>query len=117
MNNLSARDLEILRQGGDPFGDGGARPFHNTSISVGEAERRANMFMPSLSSNQDYVDEFDRIMENGNDPLLMYILQKNAQEGFKHGPIGTDGYYEQFDPALNPDLEEEYRQFLETNYR
>ena len=51
-----------------------------------------------------------------NDPLLMYILQRTAQEGFKTGPIGTDGYFEEYDPELNEDERENYKKFLDTYY-
>lgn len=63
---------------------------------------------------QDYLNEYEKLSQPDNyDPLLMYILQKNAQSGFKNGPIGSDGYYEQFDPELNPELEEDYNNFLD----
>lgn len=63
---------------------------------------------------QDYLNEYEKLSQPENyDPLLMYILQKNAQSGFKNGPIGSDGYYEQFDPELNPELEEDYNNFLD----
>ena len=65
---------------------------------------------------QDITNEYNRIMNEGNDPLLMYILQKHAQKGFTEGPIGSDGYFEQYDPELNPELEEDYQQFLNINY-
>lgn len=63
---------------------------------------------------QDYTDEYENLSQSDDyDPLLLYILQKNAQSGFKNGPIGSDNYYEQFDPALNPALEEDYNNFLD----
>lgn len=64
---------------------------------------------------QDYLDEYNKINEQ-YDPLLMYILQKNAQSGFKYGPIGTDGYYETFDPELNEDLREDFSNFMNDYY-
>lgn len=62
---------------------------------------------------QDYMNEYSRAEQ---DPLLMYILQKNAQNGFASGPIGTDSYYEEFDPDINPSLVQDYQQFLDTYY-
>jgi len=62
---------------------------------------------------QDYMNEYNRAEQ---DPLLMYILQKNAQNGFASGPIGTDGYYEEFDPDVNPSLVQDYQQFLDAYY-
>ena len=63
----------------------------------------------------DYNAEYDRAVRL-NDPLLMYILQRTAQEGFKTGPIGTDGYFEEYDPELNEDERENYKKFLDTYY-
>ena len=63
----------------------------------------------------DYNAEYDRAVIL-NDPLLMYILQRTAQEGFKTGPIGTDGYFEEYDPDLNEDERENYKKFLDTYY-
>lgn len=66
---------------------------------------------------QDYTKEYENLSQDENfDPLLMYILQKNAQTGFKNGPIGSDRYYESFDPELNPELDEDYQQFLDVFY-
>lgn len=66
---------------------------------------------------QDYLDEYEKLSQPENyNPLLMYILQKNAENGFKTGPIGTDGYYESFDPKLNPQLEGDFTDFLNTYY-
>lgn len=64
---------------------------------------------------QDYLKEYNKINEN-YDPLLMYILQKNAQSGFKYGPIGTDSYYETFDPEINEDLREDFNSFMNDYY-
>ena len=67
--------------------------------------------------SDDYLSEYNKLSNDENvDPLLMYILQKNAQSGFKNGPIGSDGYYESFDPELNPQLKEDYQQFLNSFY-
>lgn len=66
---------------------------------------------------QDYTEEYEKLSQPENyDPLLMYILQKNAESSFKNGPIGTDGYYESFDPALNPQLEGDFTDFLNVYY-
>lgn len=64
---------------------------------------------------QDYLDEYNQINKQ-YDPLLMYILQKNAQSGFNYGPIGTDGYYETFDPEINEDLREDFSNFMNDYY-
>lgn len=66
---------------------------------------------------QDYLSEYERLSQPENyDPLLMYILQKNAQSGFKNGPIGSDSYYEAFDPEYNEDLYPDFTQFIDTYY-
>ncbi len=66
---------------------------------------------------QDYNNEYDNLSQDENvDPLLMYILQKNAQSGFRNGPIGSDNYYESFDPEQNPELSNDYQQFLDVFY-
>ena len=64
----------------------------------------------------DFLNEYERINNNGNDPLLMYILMKNAQDNFSNGPIGSDGYFETYDPNLNENLEEDYYNFLRSFY-
>ena len=64
---------------------------------------------------QDYLDEYNKLNKQ-YDPLLMYILQKNAQSGFRNGPIGTDSYYETFDPELNEDLKEDFSNFMNDYY-
>lgn len=67
--------------------------------------------------SQDYLSEYERLSQPENyDPLLMYILQKNAQSGFKNGPIGSDSYYEAFDPEYNEDLYPDFTQFIDTYY-
>lgn len=66
---------------------------------------------------QDYLNEYEKLSQPENyDPLLMYILQKNAQSGFKNGPIGSDGYYEAFDPEYNEDLYPDFTQFIDAYY-
>lgn len=66
---------------------------------------------------QDYLNEFNKLSQDENyNPLLMYILQKNAQSGFKNGPIGTDGYYEAYDPEYNENLYEDFTDFIDTYY-
>ena len=62
---------------------------------------------------EDVNMEYDRA---ANDPLLMFILLRTAQEGFRTGPIGTDGYFEEYDPESNEDERENYEKFLETYY-
>lgn len=64
---------------------------------------------------EDYMDEYKRA-DDLNDPLLMFILQRAAQEGFKTGPIGTDGYFEHYDPALNENERENFTNFVNTYY-
>ena len=66
---------------------------------------------------QDYLSEYEKLSQPENyNPLLMYILQKNAQSGFKNGPIGSDGYYKAFDPEYNEDLYPDFTQFIK-NYK
>lgn len=66
---------------------------------------------------QDYMNEYEKLSQPDNyDPLLMYILQKNAQNGFKNGPIGSDSYYETFDPEYNEDLYPDFTDFMNTYY-
>lgn len=64
---------------------------------------------------EDYMSEYERANKL-NDPLLMFILQRTAQDGFKTGPIGSDGYFENYDPNLNENERENYQQFLEAFY-
>lgn len=68
---------------------------------------------------QDYTKEYERLSQPENyDPLLMYILQKNAESGFANGSPKNAGdlYYESYDPRNNPELEGDFTDFLDTYY-
>lgn len=66
---------------------------------------------------QDYTKEYERLSKPENyDPLLMYILQKNAESGFANGPVNTDMYYESYDPRNHPELEGDFTDFLDAYY-
>lgn len=67
----------------------------------------------------EYSDDFYTEFERANklkDPLLMFILQRTAQEGFKTGPIGSDGYFEHYDPELNENERENFTNFMDAYY-
>lgn len=129
MMNLSEEDLYLAEQGIDPFGEG-TQPQADDELLQALAARE--QFKRKTRSQEDfknipetvpanmrgeYTNEYNRIMNDGNNPLLMFILQKNAKNGFASGPIGTDGYYEQYDPSLDDSLVEEYKEFLNTYYK
>lgn len=68
---------------------------------------------------QDYTKEYERLSQPENyDPLLMYILQKNAESGFPNGsPVNAgDLYYESYDPRNHPELEGDFTDFLNVYY-
>lgn len=68
---------------------------------------------------QDYTKEYERLSQPENyDPLLMYILQKNAESGFANGSPKNAGdlYYESYDPRNNPELEGDFTDFLNAYY-
>lgn len=64
---------------------------------------------------EDYINEYERA-DKLKDPLLMFILQRTAQDGFKTGPIGSDGYFENYDPELNEDERENFINFMNAYY-
>lgn len=111
----------------DIYADGGKLDEMDPSMLEALIERQKaikkqnNPYMNGIDLNipdeyvEDFFDEYDR-SDRENSPLLKYILMKHAQEGFKNGPIGTDGYYEQYDPEINPDLKEDYENFLNSFY-
>lgn len=133
MNNLSEEDMYLINQGIDPFYDGPTQPMPMEQTDDEllkalaarkqyKAQKAQEIFKnvpETVPANMrgEYTDEYNYIMNNGNDPLLMFILQKNAKDGFTSGPIGSDGYYEQYDPALDDRLSEEYNTFLSTYYK
>lgn len=65
--------------------------------------------------SDDFHAEFERVNKL-KDPLLMFILQRTAQEGFKTGPIGSDEYFEYYDPELNENERENFINFMDTYY-